>query len=154
MGATNAVFGLARQSFLTDVVPHHLRARALSTLGGMFLVGMVVGPFVAAPAISVGGPTAAFAVHLVACLVTVVVLLLLPRRQGHGHPGACHGGGALDGRPRPGPPAAPVVRRGGIPCRGGRAVSVVPLPAAIAVMGGCAVGTAGLLRRRIPAGRR
>jgi len=82
IGATNAVFGLARQSFLTDVVPHHLRARALSTLGGMFRVGMVLGPFIAAPAIALGGPTAAFGVHLMACLVTIVVLLRVPDPRG------------------------------------------------------------------------
>ncbi|GAA2072505.1 MFS transporter [Actinomadura alba] len=47
-GATNAVFTLARQSYLTEVIPTGLRARALSTLGGMSRVGAFVGPFIGA----------------------------------------------------------------------------------------------------------
>ncbi|WP_459184254.1 MFS transporter [Streptomyces sp.] len=47
-GATNAVFVLARQSYLTEVIPSHLRARALSTLGGMSRVGAFIGPFIGA----------------------------------------------------------------------------------------------------------
>ena len=47
-GATNAVFVLARQSYLTEAVPVELRARALSTLGGMSRVGAFVGPFIGA----------------------------------------------------------------------------------------------------------
>ncbi len=47
-GATNAVFVLARQSYLTEVVPVGLRARALSTLGGMSRVGAFIGPFIGA----------------------------------------------------------------------------------------------------------
>jgi MFS family permease len=47
-GMTNAVFVLARQSYLTEVVPVGLRARALSTLGGMSRVGAFIGPFVGA----------------------------------------------------------------------------------------------------------
>ncbi|MFI6349332.1 MFS transporter [Streptomyces sp. NPDC050560] len=47
-GATNAVFVLARQSYLTEVVPTELRARALSTLGGMSRVGAFIGPFIGA----------------------------------------------------------------------------------------------------------
>lgn len=47
-GATNAVFTLARQSYLTEVIPAELRARALSTLGGMSRVGAFIGPFIGA----------------------------------------------------------------------------------------------------------
>ena len=43
-----AVFGLARQSYLTDAVPLHFRARALSTLGGVMRIGLFIGPFLAA----------------------------------------------------------------------------------------------------------
>ncbi len=47
-GMTNAVFSLARQSYLTEVIPHRLRARALSTLGGTARVGAFIGPFLGA----------------------------------------------------------------------------------------------------------
>ena len=48
VGMSAAVFGLARQSYLTEAVPFHFRARALSTLGGVMRIGLFVGPFVAA----------------------------------------------------------------------------------------------------------
>jgi MFS family permease len=48
IGMASAVFSLARQSYLTEVVPFHMRARALSTLGGVMRIGLFVGPFVAA----------------------------------------------------------------------------------------------------------
>ena len=47
-GATNAVFVLARQSYLTEAIAPGLRARALSTLGGMSRIGMFAGPFLGA----------------------------------------------------------------------------------------------------------
>jgi MFS family permease len=47
-GATNAVFVLARQAYLTEIIPTRLRARALSTLGGMSRVGAFIGPFIGA----------------------------------------------------------------------------------------------------------
>ena len=50
VGMSAAVFGLARQSYLTEAVPFHFRARALSTLGGVMRIGLFVGPFVAAGA--------------------------------------------------------------------------------------------------------
>ena len=48
VGMAAAVFGLARQSYLTEAVPFHYRARALSTLGGVMRIGLFVGPFIAA----------------------------------------------------------------------------------------------------------
>ena len=47
-GLAGAVFSLARQAYLTETVPVRMRARALSTLGGTFRVGLFVGPFVGA----------------------------------------------------------------------------------------------------------
>lgn len=78
LGLANSVFGLARQTWLSEVVPLHLRARALSTLGGMLRVGMFVGPFVAAPFVRLGGTDAAYALHLVVALAAAVLLLVLP----------------------------------------------------------------------------
>src|SRR5262245_41889737 len=51
IGMSQAVFSLARQSYLTDAVPIEYRARALSTLGGVMRIGMFIGPFAAAAAI-------------------------------------------------------------------------------------------------------
>ncbi|MCE3378797.1 hypothetical protein LB340_14485, partial [Staphylococcus aureus] len=39
-----AVYGIARQNYLTVAIPYRYRARALSTLGGVFRVGWFVGP--------------------------------------------------------------------------------------------------------------
>src|SRR5690606_20114469 len=48
VGLARAVFMLARQTFLIEVAPLHLRARAMSTLGGVHRIGMFVGPFLGA----------------------------------------------------------------------------------------------------------
>lgn len=77
-GATNAVFVLARQSYLTEVVPTGLRARALSTLGGMSRIGAFVGPFVGA-VILTGRPVRdIYWLALLCTAVTAVVLLVVP----------------------------------------------------------------------------
>ncbi|UQX86806.1 MFS transporter [Jatrophihabitans telluris] len=68
IGFANAVFSLARQSFLTENVPVRWRARALSSLGGSARVGVFIGPFLAAAAIHQWGIRAAYAVGLVAAL--------------------------------------------------------------------------------------
>src|SRR3954453_20464275 len=42
VGMSQAVFSLARQSYLTEAVPAAYRARALSTLGGVMRIGMFI----------------------------------------------------------------------------------------------------------------
>jgi len=49
-GAGAAAFNVARQSHVVDVVPPAFRARAMSTLGGVGRVGLLVGPLLAAAA--------------------------------------------------------------------------------------------------------
>ena len=51
-GLANAVFSLARQAYLTEAVPIHARARAMSTLGGVFRLGSFIGPFAGALVVS------------------------------------------------------------------------------------------------------
>ena len=51
-GLAGAVFSLARQAYLTEAVPLRLRARALSTLGGTFRIGLFLGPFAGAAIVS------------------------------------------------------------------------------------------------------
>ncbi len=78
LGASNATFYLARQSYLSDVVPSRMRARAMSTLGGSHRVGLFIGPFVGAAAISLFGLRAAYIVAVVAVSCTALLLLVVP----------------------------------------------------------------------------
>ncbi|GAA1512138.1 MFS family permease [Agromyces terreus] len=79
VGLATAVFGLARHAFLTSYVPERVRARALSTLAGVFRGGWAVGPFIAAALLATTGASEnVFWVLVAACLVVVVVLLVLP----------------------------------------------------------------------------
>jgi len=52
LGAVSAIFALARQAYLSEVTPPHLRSRALSMLGGMQRTGSLVGPFLGGFAIT------------------------------------------------------------------------------------------------------
>lgn len=72
MGMTGSVFLLARQSWLTARAPVQIRARAMSTMGGVQRVGLFVGPFIAAPIIHVWGTQAAYAVAVAAGLSAAV----------------------------------------------------------------------------------
>lgn len=79
IGIATAVFALARHAFMTSYVPVRYRARALSTLGGLFRAGWFVGPLISAGAIQVFGDThVVFWIHIVACVATIVVLLVAP----------------------------------------------------------------------------
>ncbi len=79
VGLATAVFGLARHAFLTTYVPLQYRARALSTLGGVFRAGFFVGPFLSAAVIHLsGGTQAVFWIFVVCCLAATAVLILLP----------------------------------------------------------------------------
>lgn len=75
LGAASAVWGLARQAYLAEVVPVGQRARALSTLGGTHRIGVFVGPFAGAWAIGQWGLDAAYGLHAVAAAVACLVLL-------------------------------------------------------------------------------
>jgi len=78
VGIATAVFALARHAFMTTFVPLRYRARALSTLGGTFRLGYLLGPFIGAGVISLtGAATSVFWVHIAGCAATAVVLLVL-----------------------------------------------------------------------------
>ena len=68
MGFTASVFLVARLAYLIDAVPIAMRARAMSTLGGVNRIGLFVGPFLGAPIVHVWGPRAGFAVAVAAGL--------------------------------------------------------------------------------------
>lgn len=78
IGVSGSVFGLARQAYLTEAVPIGLRARALSTLGGVNRIGMFVGPFIGATVVARWGISAAYVVGLVASAAAFVLLLIVP----------------------------------------------------------------------------
>ena len=78
VGMSQAIFTLARQSYLTEVVPIAFRARAMSTLGGTMRIGMFIGPFVAAAAIHRFGLVGAYGVGIAALLVSGVVAARMP----------------------------------------------------------------------------
>ncbi len=83
IGLAAAVFALARHAFLTSFVPISHRARALSSLGGIFRAGFFIGPFLTAAGIHFTGTAAsAFWIHMIASLACVMVLLTLGNPTG------------------------------------------------------------------------
>jgi len=78
VGMSQAVFSLARQSYLTEAVPVAYRARAMSTLGGAMRVGLFIGPFAAAAAIHRYGLIGAYGVGIAALVVAAVVAARIP----------------------------------------------------------------------------
>jgi len=79
IGIATAVFALARHAFMASYVPRVYRARALSTLGGVFRAGWFIGPILAAGLIYVTGSTrSAFWLFIACSLGAAVILFLLP----------------------------------------------------------------------------
>lgn len=82
LGAVNATFLLARQSYLTEITPVMKRARALSTLAGLQRVGYFIGPFAGAALIAlVGhewGTRAVFMMAMVLALGVAVLVAFTP----------------------------------------------------------------------------
>lgn len=79
LGLGHAVFALARHAFMTTYVPIRYRARALSTLGGIFRLGMFVGPLIGAAVLGLGLPLGSVWVFFGVCtIVAIAVLVVLP----------------------------------------------------------------------------
>ncbi|MGM1029576.1 MAG: MFS transporter [Actinomycetota bacterium] len=79
LGLGHAVFALARHAFMTTFVPIQYRARALSTLGGIFRMGMFVGPLLGSAVLGTGLPLASvWVVCAIGTVVAIVVLIVLP----------------------------------------------------------------------------
>ncbi len=78
VGMSNSTFYLARMAYLSDVAPVGLRARAMSTLGGSHRIGLFIGPFVGAAAISLTSLRAAYVVAMVAAASAGLLLMLIP----------------------------------------------------------------------------
>lgn len=77
-GVAGAVFNLARQAYLTEAIPIPMRARALSTLGGTFRIGLFIGPFVAAAIVTRWNIGAAYAFAAAMSLAAATLTAFLP----------------------------------------------------------------------------
>ena len=87
-GLAAAVWGLARQTYVTAVIPLHLRARALSTLGGSQRIGMFIGPFAGAAVMHVLGIDGAYWLHVGTALAAGLLLTMVSEPGGERHTGA------------------------------------------------------------------
>jgi MFS family permease len=92
IGLAGSLFGLARQAYLTEAVPVRMRARALSTLGGVHRIGYFVGPFLGSLVIVRWSTDAAYVVGALASAAAFVLVLYAPditsahgRAVGGGH---------------------------------------------------------------------
>lgn len=77
IGMSNATFYLARQSYLTEVVPAGMRARAMSTLGGSHRIGLFIGPFLGAAVIGLFDLRAAYLVAVATAIAAGLLLLVV-----------------------------------------------------------------------------
>ena len=84
-GITGAVFGLARQTYLTVAVPLQYRARALSSLGGVFRIGGLIGPLIGAAVVATFGLSKAYLFAASMSLLAAIVTLTLPDLPGETH---------------------------------------------------------------------
>jgi MFS family permease len=84
-GVCSASFDVARQTFVAEVVPIGVRARVMSTLGGMARAGLFVGPLLGAAAQRTPmGLRAALLVGAAGALAAAVPLLLSRNGSGEG----------------------------------------------------------------------
>ncbi len=88
-GLTASVFSLARQTYLTERIPVHWRARAMSTLGGVFRIGWFVGPLAAAAVITRWNLITAFIFAGAMSFIAAAVTLVMPALPGE--PTGLHG---------------------------------------------------------------
>jgi MFS family permease len=77
-GCSGAIFALARQTYLTVAVPLRYRARAMSSLGGVFRVGQVLGPLAGAAITAAYATSYAFLLAGVMSLLAAFITLLIP----------------------------------------------------------------------------
>jgi MFS family permease len=84
-GLAGAVFGLARHAYLTEAIPIRKRARALSTLGGTFRIGLFIGPFIAAAIVSRWSIGTAYAFAATMNVVAAILTAFLPDVTGDRH---------------------------------------------------------------------
>lgn len=77
-GAAWSVFMIARQGFIIDAVPVGYRARAMSTLGGAYRLGVLIGPLLGAIVIHRWGLSEVFLLGALASVLAVAVVQAMP----------------------------------------------------------------------------
>ncbi|MDS1113942.1 MFS transporter [Gordonia westfalica] len=84
LGLAQAVWGLARQSYLTAAVDPARRARAISAMAGMHRLGFFVGPFAGAAVLTTAsGMVGVFVIQLVAVGVAGVLMSTMADAEIH-----------------------------------------------------------------------
>lgn len=78
IGVASAAFMIGRHALLTRFVSFEYRARALSLLAGMNMLGFTIGPFIAAGVIAVWSAAATLYVLVATCVLVSAILLLIP----------------------------------------------------------------------------
>jgi MFS family permease len=78
LGVCGSAWALSRHAYLTEAVRPELRARAMSTLGGVGRIGTFTGPFLGAAAMHVSGLDGAYLVAIAGVGLATAVLVLLP----------------------------------------------------------------------------
>lgn len=84
VGICVAVWMLARLTFVAGVVPFELRARAMSTMGGMQRIGFFVGPFAGAATLHVFGTASVYLLGVVMVVAATITLFLATRHDRFG----------------------------------------------------------------------
>ncbi|MGW4365293.1 MFS transporter [Nocardia takedensis] len=78
IGLSNAVWGLAQMTFMSEAIAFGRRARAMSLFGGAMRLGFFVGPFLGALAILGFGTRGGFAVQFLAFLIAGWMMASMP----------------------------------------------------------------------------
>ena len=91
-GAMHSLFGLARHSLLTELVPARHRPRAMSLLGGMFRGGMAIGPVLGAGFIATFGVDSGYLAAAMLVLFAGISVLSVPATRLRTSPSGQAGG--------------------------------------------------------------
>ncbi|MGN0063921.1 MAG: MFS transporter [Nocardioides sp.] len=83
LGMTTTVAMQARQGFLIDAFGETHRARAMSTMGGVFRIGLLLGPLVGAGLIHAYGLASVFALAALTALLSVLAVQTMPDLGAH-----------------------------------------------------------------------
>ncbi len=86
IGMAQSVFMLARQTYLTDAVPITMRARALSTLGGVMRIGLFVSPFISAGLMKIMGLDGAYWLAVIAASAAGALAFTIPDLESRRRP--------------------------------------------------------------------
>lgn len=85
MASASQVWTLGRQSYLGSALPPTLRARGMTTFGGMIRIGQVVGPLLGAIVLGLGQDSLVFLLYAATSLgATVMVAVFLPHGEAVG----------------------------------------------------------------------